>query len=333
MVRKALISILLAVTLGFGQSAYGWRIFPSLGGSRSGTAALTFLKIGVGARGAGLAGAYSATCTDAFALYHNPAGLVWNEKDNVAFSYRFWVADLNHSFIGITRHLNDNNVLGISLITLTTDPLPVTDEYHPTGTGETIDFSDFALGISYSVKLTDYFSSGLTFKYAQESLGDLRMRGGLIDLGTLYETGFYGTRFAINMANFGDRVKPGGSYKYTTVSGEIIDKSYQSSSPPTVFKVSAAFEPISDGQNTLTWVTQLNHPTDNAENIAVGLEYTFNKRLFLRSGYLINSKVENFSIGGGFSFDLKVAEGIFDYSYTGMDDLGGTSTFSVVLGF
>jgi hypothetical protein len=135
------------------------------------------------------------------------------------------------------------------------------------------------------------------------------------------------------MANFGNRVKPGGTYRYKTVSGQWIDKSYQSFSPPTVFKVSAAFNPISTEQNVLTVVTQLNHPTDNAENIATGLEYGLNKRYFLRGGYLINSKVENFSFGAGFKLNLVSIQGSFDVAYTSMKDLGGTSIFSMALEF
>jgi hypothetical protein len=331
--RKLIIWATIAVLIILQTAAFGWNIFPSLGGTKSGTAGLTFLKIGVGARSAALAGAYSATCTDVFALYHNPAGLAWNEKDGAAFSYRMWVADLSHNFIGIARHINETNVLGLSVVSLTTDPMQITDEYHPTGTGETMDYSDFAVGLTYSTKLTEYFSCGLTVKYAQENIGDLKMKAGLFDLGTMYQTDFYGTRFAINMANFGDRVKPGGTYKFKTISGDIIDKQYQSFSPPTVFKVSVAFEAISTPQNTLTCFTQLNHPTDNAENIAIGAEYSLNKAIFLRGGYLLNSGVENFSFGGGFKVDMKLAEGIIDYGYTSMKDLGGTSTFSIGLEF
>jgi hypothetical protein len=334
MVNKKLITTaVIIVVMLFHAAAFGFNIFPSLGGTKSGTAGMTFLKIGVGARSSSLAGAYSATCTDIYSLYHNPAGLAWNEKDGAAFSYRKWVAELNHNFVGVAHHLNDNNVLGLSVISLTTDPMNVTDEYHPTGTGETIEYADFAVGMTYSTKLTDYFSCGLTLKYAQENIGDLRLKTVLVDLGTLYQTDFYGTRFAINMANFGNRVKPGGTYFYKTVSGDIIEKEYQSFSPPTVFKVSVAFDPLVSGQNKLSCVTQLNHPTDNAENIAIGAEYSFAQAYFLRGGYLLNSDVENFSLGAGLKADLKFATGLFDIGYTSMRDLGGTSVFSIGLEF
>ncbi len=336
-IRKPLLTLAIVVAgivmFGPGQSASAFNIFPSLGGSRSGTAAMTFLRIGVGARAAAMAGAYSSMCTDAFSLYHNPAGAVWAEKDNVAVAHRLWVADISHNFVGITKHFGEYNVVGLSLISLTTDPIAVTDEYHPYGTGETMEYSDFAVGGSYSVRLTDYFSFGLTIKYAQENLADLKIHATLIDLGTLYHTGFYGTRFAINMANFGPRLQPSGNYIYKTVSGELIQKEYQSFSPPTVFKVSVAFDPLADDGNKLSCISQLNHPTDNAENIALGLEYSLNDRLFLRGGYLINSRVENYSLGGGLKIDLPFAAFSFDYAYTGMSDLGGTSNFSLVLGF
>ena len=333
MVRRYATIIAVCLAMLFVNVAWGWQIFPSLGEERSGTSALTFLKIGVGARAAGLGGAYTATATDAFALYHNPAGIAFNDKDYFGFAYREWVVDFKHSFFGITHHLDDNNVIGAYLISLGTDSFEMTDEYHPTGNGEMFDYSDIAIGLTYAIRLTEYFSFGMSIKYAQENLDDLKMRGALIDLGTLYQTDFYDTRFAISMSNFGGRVRPGGTFKYTTGSGEIIDKSYQSFSPPTVFRISAAFDPINSGNNRVTWVTQLNHPTDNAENIAVGAEYGYQGFFFLRGGYLLNSTVENFSIGAGLKFDIDRFTGSFDFAYTDMKELGGTNVFSVVLGF
>ncbi len=313
------------------SSANAGNIFPSLGEERSGTSAMTFLKIGVGARAASLAGAYTATATDAFALYHNPAGIAFNDRDGFGFAYRQWVVEFKHSFFGVTKHLDDSNVLGAYLITLGTDSFEMTDEYNPTGNGEMFDYSDFAAGLTYAIRLTEYFSCGLTIKFAQENLDDLKMRALMFDLGTLYQTDFYATRFAINMSNFGGRIKPEGSFRYKTVSGEWIEKDYQSFSSPTVFKLSAAFDPLTTDNGKLTWATQLNHPTDNAENIAMGVEYGYQDMLFLRGGYLFNSSVENFSLGAGLKINASGFNALLDFAYTDMKDLGGTNIFSVVL--
>jgi hypothetical protein len=329
MVKKSILIILILILTGSIAAAGG--IFPSLGEERSGTSALAFLKIGVGARAAALAGAYTATATDAFALYHNPAGIAFNDRDCFGFAYRQWVVDFEHSFFGVTKHIDPSNVLGLYLITLGTDSFEITDEYHPLGTGEMFDYSDFALGLTYAVRLTEYFSCGITAKYAQENLDDLKMRSGMFDLGTLYQTDYYGTRFAISMSNFGGRIKPGGTFQYKTVSGEWITRDYQSFSSPTVFKISAAFDPITSGDNKVTWMAQLNHPTDNAENVAMGVEYGYQGMLFLRGGYLFNSSVENFSVGAGLNFEVGGFKGLFDVAYTDMKDLGGTNVFSIVL--
>jgi hypothetical protein len=329
MVKRTLLIFMIVLLACLPALAGG--IFPSLGGERSGTSAMTFLKIGAGARAAALAGAYTATATDAFALYHNPAGIAFNDKDCFGFAYRQWVVDFQHSFFGVTKHIDASNVLGLYLITLGTDSFEITDEYHPMGTGEMFDYSTFAAGLTYAIRLTEYFSCGITAKYAQENLDDLKMRAGMIDLGTLYQTDYYGTRFAINMSNFGGRIKPGGTYQYKTSSGEWITKDYQSFSSPTVFKISAAFDPITTTDSKLTWMTQLNHPTDNAENVAMGLEYGYQGMFFLRGGYLFNSSVENFSVGVGLNFEIGRFNGIFDAAYTDMKDLGGTNVFSIVL--
>lgn len=325
-IKLSVIILLMSFT-----AAYGSGIFPSLGEERSGTSAMTFLKIGVGARSASLAGAYTATATDAFALYHNPAGIAFNDKDSFGFAYRQWVVDFKHSFFGVTKHIDAINVLGVYLITLGTDSFEITDEYNPTGTGEMFDYSNFAAGLTYAIRLTEYFSCGITAKFAQENLDDLKMRAGMIDLGTFYQTDYYGTRFAINMSNFGGRIKPGGDFLYKTVSGEWIAKEYQSFSSPTVFKISAAFDPITSENSKVTWVTQLNHPTDNAENIAMGVEYGYQDLLFVRGGYLFNSQVENFSVGAGLKLEMGGFKGLLDIAYTDMKELGGTNVFSLVL--
>jgi len=332
MVNK-LICIAAAIWFLGTTGAFAGGIFPSLGEERSGTSVMTFLKIGVGARAAGMGGAYTAIATDAYALYHNPAGIAFNDNDCFAFTYRQWVVDFQHNFLGVTKHIDRSNVIGLYVITLGTDSFEMTDEYHPTGNGEMFDYSTFAAGLTYAIRLTEYFSFGITAKYAQENLDDLKMRAGMIDLGTMYQTDYYGTRFAISMSNFGGRVKPSGSYLYQNSSGEWITKSYQSFSSPTVFKFSVAFDPISSENNRITWVSQLNHPTDNAENFAFGAEYGYKELFFLRGGYLFNSSAEKYSLGAGMKFDIRHFKGSFDYAYTDMEDLGGTNVFSIMLEF
>src|SRR5688572_28460738 len=55
--------------------------------NNEGSSGATFQKIGVGARAAGMGGAYSAMADDVTALYWNPAGAARLQGINVAASY------------------------------------------------------------------------------------------------------------------------------------------------------------------------------------------------------------------------------------------------------
>lgn len=323
-------SLTLAVALS--GVAYGWSIFPNLGEERVGTSSAAFLKIGVGARAESMGGSFVAMADDATCLFYNPAGMELLEQNQAVFTHTEWAVDIKHEFFGYVQRLGDFS-LGLSFIALHTDDMPVTDEYHPYGTGEYFSYADFAGGLSFSYRFTRHFTFGLTAKYIQENLDDLRTRGLLMDLGTFYYTGLAGTRFAVVLRNFGAQLGPGGKYKLRTITGEEIEKSYQKFSPPTLFTIGFAFEPWQAGPHRLTSSTQLNHPTDNAENFALGLEYAYNEFLMLRSGYKLNVEEESLTLGAGLKLNVWNRILVVDYSHTGFSYLGNSNRFTAIIGF
>jgi hypothetical protein len=312
-----------------------WTIFPNLGDERAGTASMQFLKLGAGARAAAMGNSVASDVDGGFGLYWNPATLVWGQNKEVALSHNFWVNDISYDFAGISVKLGDDRALGASVIYLGTPDMNVTDEYHPYGTGEKFGFADFAFGLSFCQRLTEYFSFGATGKYAQEGLENLRMKGFLLDLGTYYQTNFHGTRFAVTLSNFGQQVKPGGSYVYTNPTGERIPKSYQSFSPPTIFRIAMATDVINHDNSRLQTCIQLDHPTDNSESFSFGTEYGLNKSLFLRFGYKdlfrIGSdtrNIQSYSLGFGINARLFSTDCGIDYAFSSLGDLGKSNTFS-----
>jgi len=310
-----------------------WNIFPNLGDERAGTASMQFLKLGAGAKAAAMGNSMSANPDGAFGLYWNPATLVWAGKAEVAVSHNFWVVDINYDFVGYSMKFGDDAAFGASALFLGTNEMNVTDEYHPFGTGETFGFSDVAFGLSYSQRLTDYFSFGGTAKYAQESLDDLKMHGFLLDLGTYYQTNFHGTSFAVTLTNFGQQVKPDGGYTYVNPSGEEIPKSYQSFSPPTIFRIGMTANLMNNGGSAWLASVQLDHPTDNAEAFVFGTEYGIGNMLFLRGGYRTNSDSQDFSLGTGIKLNIGAMDGELDYAFAFVGDLGHSNLFSFRWGF
>lgn len=305
------------------------QLFPMLGGQRAGISALQFLKIGAGARGVGMGDAFVAVASDATALYYNPAGITQSGAGEIHFSHTQWLVELNHEFAAATWPLSESDAVGLSFTSLHTPDMQVTTETQPMGTGRYFSFGDFAVGATYARKLTNQFSFGATVKYVEETIDVLKMRALLVDLGTLYATGLGSLRFAVAVTNFGGQVSPAGSVAPLT--GEPVT-GFQQYSPPTLFKIGFAYEPLQDEIHRLTTSIQLNHPNDNSENVGLGLEYAYKEIFLVRAGYKINVDEESISAGAGVRIPLSIARTEFDYAFANFGRLGGVHRFSILLG-
>lgn len=318
------ISLVLLTCVSYAQ------LFPILGAQRSGISAAQFLKISVGARAVGMADAFVANATDASALYWNPAGIVQFGTNEVILSHTNWFVDIKHDFIGGVYHLSRNDAIGLSLTALYTDDMEITTETQPYGTGRYFKYIDMAFGLTYARRLTNQFSFGLTVKYIDETIDVLKMQTVLVDLGTFYWMGLGTARFAVSISNFGGDMAPRG--EITLLSGEKIS-SFQSFSPPTMFRFGFAFEPIMNETHKLTTAIQLNHPNDNAENFGIGIEYGFRESFFIRGGYKINADEQNFTAGAGVAIKTGLVNLNLDYAFARFTRLGNTHRFSILFKF
>ncbi len=323
--KKIFLLILLIGMMSFEIKA---QLFPVLGGQRAGISTAQFLKIGVGGRASAMGDAFVAVANDVSALYWNPAGLSQFSENQIIFSHNEWVVDINHDFLGAVYHLDNDNSFGIAFTSLTMDKMKVTTEFAPFGTGEYFGFNDFAIALTYSRKMTEQFSFGGTIRYMEETLDKLKMRGMMIDLGTFYWTGLGSTRFAVTVSNFGNDLAPDGE---VVLVGNRQESEWQSFSPPTIFRIGFAFEPIEDEINRLTASFQLNHPNDNSENFVVGTEYSYDKMFYLRAGYKFNVDEQNYSFGAGVSLPISIAKVSVDYAFSNFTRLGSAHRFSLIL--
>jgi len=305
------------------------QLFPTLGGQRAGISTAQFLKISVGSRATAMGDAFIAVANDASALYWNPAGLVQNNENQVLFSHNEWVADIKHEFLGAVYHFSNNDAIGISLVALHMQDMPVTTEFNPFGTGEYFTVGDLGLSLSYSKKLTTQFSFGATLRYIESTMDKLKMRGVMIDLGTYYWTGLGTTRFAVTVTNFGNQLAPDGK---VLLWGKREKDNWQEFSPPTMFRIGFAFEPYMTDEHRVTSSIQLNHPNDNSENVSVGVEYAWKNLFYLRSGYRFNADSKNYTFGAGIKVPAGIANVTFDYSFSNLMDLGSAHRLSILLG-
>jgi hypothetical protein len=316
------------------------QLIPNLGGQRAGISAYQFLKIGAGARAVGMGETFIAIANDVSTLYWNPAGLAQFSDDQVIFGHAEYVIDIKHEFFGIAHHFTSGDALGLSVISLHMQDMPVTTETQPFGTGETFSFGDIALGLTYARKMTDQFSFGITMRYVEETLAMLKMRSVLADIGTYYWTGLGSARFAVVVSNFGADVTPSGTV--TELNDQTVT-GFQSYSPPTQFKIGFAMEPIQDENQHLTTSLELNHPNDNAENLHFGVEYQWQRWLWLRTGLkrtigerllgTDNTSASDFTAGFGVAVPTSVSDIHLDYAYANFNALGSVHRISVGFSF
>ncbi len=326
--KRNILLILLAFWIA--PSVMHAQLFPTLGGQRAGISTAQFLKIGVGSRATAMGDAFVAVANDVSSLYWNPAGVVQTKQNEIMFSHNQWLVDISHEFVGGIYHFSENDAVGVSLTALHMQDMPVTTEVMPFGNGQYFSYGDVAAALTYSRKMTSQFSFGATIRYVEETLDKLKMRGVMIDLGTYYWTGLGTTRFAVAITNFGNQMAPDGK---VILFGHRETSSWQSFSPPTIFRIGFAFEPLQTTTQRVTASVQLNHPNDNSENISAGLEYSWRNILSLRGGYKFNVDEQNYSFGAGVHLPLKIADVSVSYAFVNFTRLGSAQRFSIILGF
>tara|TARA_B100000073_G_scaffold294929_1_gene259060 strand:+ start:6057 stop:7064 length:1008 start_codon:yes stop_codon:yes gene_type:complete len=328
-VIKNILILFLFITLSMGQN-----LFPILGGQRAGTSVFTFLNIGVSARAVGMGESVVALNQDAASIYYNPAAIAQLDKTEISISQIQWPAEIYYDYISFTRQLKGRHYIGFNGGLLHMEPMMETTEYYPDGTGNYFSFQDRFLGLTYGAKMTDRFSFGLTIKHVIEDLASYSMSAFMMDVGTFYWTGYRSLRFCASLSNFGSQVSPDGNYNKRILDqssgNEIVElTNFGKYSPPTQFRVGLALDPIDYENHLLTLALQLNHPVDNAEYIVTGLEYSFMKMVYFRSGYKFNKNEENLTLGLGLIIPVGPIIMRADYGYANFDHLTDPKRFSI----
>jgi len=320
--------------------------------SKNGTAAMPFLKIGVGARAIGMGETFAAMANDATALYWNPAGIARLKKYQFHFSHTDWIADLKHDYLAATVPLG-RGAFGIHLISLNTDLIEITTLEEPNGTGLFYDFSDLALGVSYSFYIIDKFAIGITGKYLREKNYNESATAFAVDIGTMLHTGFHGLKIGMCFSNFGTDFRYQGTDLGVPYTATLGDEEGPSNAQdvearlktndyhlPTNFRVGFAVD-LLGGDNAflhtpytrMTLLTDANYPNDGDQKINLGTEVALREMIFLRSGYRLKYSQEIFTFGGGLRLASFVGSINIDYAYADFGDLSEVHRFSIEIGF
>jgi hypothetical protein len=156
-------------------------------------------------------------------------------------------------------------------------------EFQPEGTGRLLYGTHASLGLGIARRLSEQFSMGLVIKGIHEVVGDYRNTTAGVDLGFLYRTDVRGLQFAVALRNFGGSSALQGDFLASLFNRTPVT-GLNKNTFPTEFCMGVNGIAWERGKQNLRVGIQLNHPNDNSENYRIGLEYTANDRLVVRSG-------------------------------------------------
>ena len=179
---KKIIGIISALSVIFNVFAQDPSYDDLTGGLNTITTAVPFLLISPDSKAGAMGDVGVATTPDANSIHWNPAKLAFVDDDmGFSMSYVPWlralVPDINLSYLAGYRKLNDNEAIGIELRYFSLGDITFTDilgttigQYKP---------SEFALGTSYSRKLSDNFSLAISGRYIYSNLTGGQSAGGI----------------------------------------------------------------------------------------------------------------------------------------------------------
>ena len=92
---------------------------------------------------------------------------------------------------------------------------------------------------------------------------------------------------------------------------------------PTRFHIGAAYDLVKNQQNKVILTAQVTNPSDNAEQLNIGAEYSFMDQFYLRTGYEFGQLERRMpSLGGGVAVPFAGRTLKADYAYTRFERLG-----------
>jgi hypothetical protein len=230
----------------------------------AGTSGFLFLRLGNGARAAGMGEAFTAIADDATSIYYNPAGMAGVVLDEM---------------LGGAVGLSFTGVYYGSM-----DRYPDYPALVPDGTFAPYDLS-FAAG--YAMDVLPNLSAGVTAKLIHERIDFESATGWAIDAGVVHRSRIKGLTFAASMLNLGPEAK------------FVEEKFY----PPFQIRGGASYRYDADWlQGDVIVATDAVFPNDGDAKLHMGMEYNYRQLLSVRAGYKANYYTQGPTLGLGINY-------------------------------
>jgi len=332
--------ILICFTLGFilSSSAHSNIV-------KKGQVGFRFLQNPIAAEAIGRGGLGLVSFRNSNAVFWNPSGLGWlNGKIDFNANYTKGIADINYSAMVGAFNLGKFGVVAIDFMGMDYGEFYGTRRaandlgYIDVGTFQP---SAFAVGMTYSQKVSDRFSYGVRLKYAYQDLGtaligtegtdvddstlvieskDYAHGEPAIDIGTTYDFLSHGIRFGAVVRNFSREIKY-ERYKFPMPFAVGFSMVFR---PLTFFNIEPQQHDLEIGFET-------EHPRDFKEKVKFGAEYCYHELLIVRTGYMCNYDERGLTFGMGVCKEINLVKLRLNYAYQDFGIFNNVHTLSLGL--
>lgn len=246
------------------------------------TTGVPFLQIAADARSAGMADMGVATTTDAFSQQYNPAKYAFAvQNQGLAVSYTPYMSkitsDISLAQLNYFNKFNERSAIGASLRYFGMGDIVMRQDFNDPGL--TRSPNEFAIDVSYSLKLTESFSMGVAGRFINSNLKVPEEMGGDSSAASSFAVdvaGFYESE-QMSFDGFDGRLRAGFNFQNLGPKINYDESGQDAAFLPSNLKLGAGFDFILDQHNTITISTEFNKllvptPIEPRSNSAADME-------------------------------------------------------------
>ena len=314
--------------------------------SKMGISSAAFLGIGASPKALSQGSAMVATASDASAIFWNPGATAQLEGNQIVFSNTDWFLDTEINYFAAIFKIGGANTFGLSYFNLDYGDEKVTTVQEQTGTGGFWSASDMFVTMSYARNLTDRFSLGGSIKYIQSKIWHESATSFAVDVGILFKTQIDGLRIGMSIANYGADMQYDGSDLYRKIDldpdaighNETLTAKMKTEewALPLFFRIGLAYTKDIGRYNKITLASDAFVPSDNEEQVNLGLEWEIMGQFAVRAGYKAlgyEDSQEGLTLGGGLKYKVSNIGITLDYSYQEFEYFENVQTFGLGIFF
>jgi hypothetical protein len=291
-----------------------------------GTTAAAFLKLDTSPRAVAMGDAYTGVADDVSAIEYNPAGMAYMTQKDLTVMQAFWFQDIYYDYAALAWPIKGIGTFAADVFYLNAGTFNgyvfASDGVTPVSTG-TFTAADMYGTLSYSRKILDFLSAGLSVKMLDETIATYSTGSVAVALSGYYKTPVPRLNLGLTISNLGP--------------SEGFSEAF---SLPINVRFGVGYKPLDNIQVAMDYT----QPIETAGIWSVGGEYGYRNTLYVRMGYEYQGAIDYNQTYAGYgpsvAAGLKMGLGLklyknysADYSYAVYGFLGTSNNISLSMKF